>query len=563
MRSGSPITGKFTAWPWVSSMSLSQERCDSTESTDRPMSLVLRLSNSDLALEKAPSSVVHTGVKSLGWENRIPHESPSHSWKLIVPSVVSAVKSGAMSPKRTAMVSSCVFVSRWRWFVTIAEECTGALRQLSTGWVDFRGSPGWAGRSGRMGPCITAGEVRRAIGVLPVGEAVWKTVDISREGPVIVVTIFRPERRNAVDSATAAALLSAFAAFDEDDSASVAVLTGAGGTFCAGADLKALADGDRRPVTEDGPGPMGPTRLDLSKPVIAAIEGHAVAGGLELALWCDLRVAATDAVLGVYCRRFGVPLVDGGTVRLPRLIGQSHALDLVLTGRGVGGPEALGMGLVNRLAPPGRALEAAMALASELAAFPQTCMRNDRRSVLWQWGLSEPDALVLEARFGLHTIDSGETELGAGALRLGRGAPRQRRSRTTARGRAGELGPRRRPVRFRRAHAGPRRGRRLRLRRDAHPGRERVEVPDRTVRARRRRLGRDQVAAQAGARRAVRRRRGRRGQRGPVRPHAGGPTGERRGPARRRRSAWPTTAGAAAPRSGPGSTGTGARAIAS
>jgi enoyl-CoA hydratase len=254
-----------------------------------------------------------------------------------------------------------------------------------------------------------------------VGEAVWKTVDISREGPVIVVTIFRPERRNAVDSATAAALLAAFTAFEEDDSASVAVLTGAGGTFCAGADLKALTDGDRRPVTEDGPGPMGPTRLDLSKPVIAAIEGHAVAGGLELALWCDLRIAATDAVLGVYCRRFGVPLVDGGTVRLPRLIGQSHALDLVLTGRAVGGPEALQMGLVNRLAPPGRALEAAIALAFELAALPQTCMRNDRRSVLWQWGLSEPDALVLEARFGLHTIESGETHLGAARFASGEG----------------------------------------------------------------------------------------------------------------------------------------------
>jgi enoyl-CoA hydratase len=224
-----------------------------------------------------------------------------------------------------------------------------------------------------------------------VGEAVWKTVDISREGPVIVVTIFRPERRNAVDSATAAALLAAFTAFEEDDSASVAVLTGAGGTFCAGADLKALTDGDRRPVTEDGPGPMGPTRLDLSKPVIAAIEGHAVAGGLELALWCDLRIAATDAVLGVFC------------------------------GRAVGGPEALQMGLVNRLAPPGRALEAAIALAFELAALPQTCMRNDRRSVLWQWGLSEPDALVLEARFGLHTIESGETQLGAARFASGEG----------------------------------------------------------------------------------------------------------------------------------------------
>src|ERR1700688_5047608 len=254
-----------------------------------------------------------------------------------------------------------------------------------------------------------------------MGEAVWKTVDISREGRVIVVTIFRPERRNAVDSATAAALLAAFVAFEEDDSASVAILTGAGRTFCAGADLKALADGDRRPVNEDGPGPMGPTRLDLSKPVIAAIEGHAVAGGLELALWCDLRVAATDAVLGVYCRRFGVPLVDGGTVRLPRLIGQSHALDLVLTGRGVGGPEALGMGLVNRLAPPGHALEAAVSLAAELAAFPQTCLRNDRRSVLWQWGLNEPDALALEARFGIDTIDSGETLQGAARFASGAG----------------------------------------------------------------------------------------------------------------------------------------------
>src|SRR6202166_4682831 len=254
-----------------------------------------------------------------------------------------------------------------------------------------------------------------------MGEAVWKTVDISREGRVIVVTIFRPERRNAVDSATAAALLAAFVAFEEDDSASVAILTGAGRTFCAGADLKALADGDRRPVNEDGPGPMGPTRLDLSKPVIAAIEGHAVAGGLELALWCDLRIAATDAVLGVYCRRFRVPLGDGGTVRLPRLIGQSHALDLVLTGRGVGGPEALQMGLVNRLAPPGRALEAAVALAVELAAFPQTCMRNDRRSVLWQWGLPEPDALVLEARLGSDTIGSGETLQGAARFTSGAG----------------------------------------------------------------------------------------------------------------------------------------------
>jgi len=258
-------------------------------------------------------------------------------------------------------------------------------------------------------------------GARAVAEAVWKTVDITRHGPVIVVTIVRPERRNAVDGATAADLLAAFSAFEEDDSAHVAVLTGAGRTFCAGADLKALAEGDRRPVTEEGPGPMGPTRLELSKPVIAAIEGYAVAGGLELALWCDLRVAANDAELGVYCRRFGVPLVDGGTVRLPRLIGQSHALDLILTGRGVRGPEALRMGLVNRLAPTGQALDVALALAQEIAAFPPTCMRNDRRSAMWQWGLPEPEALVLEARFGADTIASGETRDGAARFASGAG----------------------------------------------------------------------------------------------------------------------------------------------
>jgi enoyl-CoA hydratase len=258
--------------------------------------------------------------------------------------------------------------------------------------------------------------------VRSVSQAGANTVDVSRRGAVVVVTVERPERRNAVDSATAAALLAAFSAFEDDDDASVAVLTGAGGTFCAGADLKALAEGDRRPVTDEGPGPMGPTRVELSKPVIAAIEGHAVAGGLELALWCDLRVAATDAVLGVYCRRFGVPLVDGGSVRLPRLIGQSHALDLVLTGRGVGGPEALAMGLVNRLAPPGQALAVALALAEELAALPQRCLRNDRRSLLGQWDLSEADALVREARLGRDTIASGETL--AGAARFAGGAGR-------------------------------------------------------------------------------------------------------------------------------------------
>jgi enoyl-CoA hydratase len=251
---------------------------------------------------------------------------------------------------------------------------------------------------------------------------VSETIEVHDEGAVRVVAICRPERRNAVDSATASALLEAFVDFDREDAVSVAVLTGAGGTFCAGADLKALADGDRRPVRDEGPGPMGPTRLALSKPVVAAIEGHAVAGGLELALWCDLRVAARDAVLGVFCRRFGVPLVDGGTVRLPRLIGQSRALDLLLTGRAVEGPEALSMGLVNRLAEPGRALLDAVALATELAALPQVCMRNDRRSALAQWGLGEEQALVLEAQLGRSTIDSGETT--QGALRFAGGAGR-------------------------------------------------------------------------------------------------------------------------------------------
>lgn len=239
---------------------------------------------------------------------------------------------------------------------------------------------------------------------------------------MLVVAIDRPERRNAVDSATARELLDAFESFDADEEASVAVLTGKSGTFCSGADLKAMADGDRRPVRDEGPGPMGPTRLELSKPVVAAIEGHAVAGGIELALWCDLRVAASDAVLGVFCRRFGVPLVDGGTVRLPRLIGQSRALDLVLTGRGVTGPEALQMGLVNRLSLPGRALDDSVALAHEIAALPQTCMRNDRRSVLSQWGQSEHDAMVTEARLGRDSISSGEAA--EGAMRFAAGAGR-------------------------------------------------------------------------------------------------------------------------------------------
>ena len=199
------------------------------------------------------------------------------------------------------------------------------------------------------------------------------------------------------------------------------MLTGTGGYFCAGADLKALSTGDRRPVADDGPGPMGPTRLRLSKPVIAAIEGPAVAGGLELALWCDLRVAAADAVLGVYCRRFGVPLVDLGTIRLPRLIGHSRAIDLILTGRGVDGVEAERIGLVNRVVPPGTALAAAVELAAELAALPQRCLRNDRRSVLEQWDLDETAAMINEAALGRDTIESGETQAGAARFAAGAG----------------------------------------------------------------------------------------------------------------------------------------------
>jgi enoyl-CoA hydratase len=230
---------------------------------------------------------------------------------------------------------------------------------------------------------------------------------------VTVVTIDRPDRRNAVDRGTAGALLDAFEAFDADEDASVAVLTGAGGTFCAGADLRAIADGSGNRVAEDGAGPMGPTRLALTKPVIAAVEGHAVAGGLELAVWCDLRVAAADATFGVYCRRFGVPLVDGGTVRLPRLVGEGRALDLILTGRGVGAEEALAMGLVNRVVPPGTALAAASAWATEIAALPQVCLRNDRRSAVDQWSLSVPDALLHETRLGLDSLASGEALEGA------------------------------------------------------------------------------------------------------------------------------------------------------
>src|SRR3954451_18565776 len=254
-------------------------------------------------------------------------------------------------------------------------------------------------------------------------------VRIEHRNRVTVVTIDRPDVRNAVDGETAEELADAFRRFDGDEHHDVAVLTGAGGTFCAGADLKAMASGQRpNRVRADGDGPMGPTRLLLSKPVIAAVEGHAVAGGLELAVWCDLRVAARDAVFGVFCRRWGVPLVDGGTVRLPRLIGHSHALDLILTGRGVSGEEAQRMGLVNRLTEPGGALDAARTLAHELASFPPVCMRQDRLSSYEQWGETLDDALRNELAHAQITLASGETQAGAerfaaGAGRHGAAAP--------------------------------------------------------------------------------------------------------------------------------------------
>ncbi|HJW11880.1 MAG TPA: crotonase/enoyl-CoA hydratase family protein [Albitalea sp.] len=250
---------------------------------------------------------------------------------------------------------------------------------------------------------------------------IMAAVSYQREGRVAVVTLARPERRNAVDAATASALADAFRRFEADDEAFVAILHGAGATFCAGADLKALGEGETDRVREHGDGPMGPTRMRLSKPVIAAIEGHAVAGGLELALWCDLRVVADNAVLGVFCRRFGVPLIDGGTVRLARLIGQSRALDLILTGRPVQAAEAFAMGLANRVAAPGQALAAAIALAEEIAAFPQTCMRHDRLSVLEQWGLAEEAAMRNELTHGLATLASGETLAGAERFAQGEG----------------------------------------------------------------------------------------------------------------------------------------------
>ncbi|MGH8012837.1 MAG: crotonase/enoyl-CoA hydratase family protein [Candidatus Binataceae bacterium] len=245
--------------------------------------------------------------------------------------------------------------------------------------------------------------------------------DYAIEDDVVIVTINRPEARNAVDRATADGLAEAFSRFDRDPALKIAVLTGAGGTFCAGADLKAVASGGGNRVVENGDGPLGCTRMLLGKPVIAAVEGFAVAGGLELALWCDLRVAARNATFGVYCRRFGVPLVDGGTIRLPRLIGLSHALDMILTGRGVGGEEAFKMGLVNRLTEKGEALATARELARQLAAFPQNCMRSDRLSAYEQASLSLNQALVNEYRHGIATIESGETISGARRFSQGSG----------------------------------------------------------------------------------------------------------------------------------------------
>lgn len=240
-------------------------------------------------------------------------------------------------------------------------------------------------------------------------------------GMAAVVTIDRPEARNAVDRATAAELAAAFRRFEGDDGAAVAILTGAAGTFCAGADLKAVSAARGNPVSVHGDGPMGPTRMRLAKPVIAAVEGYAVAGGLELALWCDLRVAARDAIFGVFCRRWGVPLVDGGTVRLPRIVGHGIAMDLILTGRPVSGDEALRIGLVNRLTEPGKSLDVALALAGEIAAFPRRCMLSDRASAYEQWDLSLADALLNETRRGIDVIDSGETTAGAARFAAGKG----------------------------------------------------------------------------------------------------------------------------------------------
>ena len=259
---------------------------------------------------------------------------------------------------------------------------------------------------------------------LPMSEA----VRIDRAGAVATVVLHRPAVRNAVDPATAARLAAAFGALDHDSSVHAIVLWGAGGTFCAGADLQAVAQGwDRSRLRapdgaeHDAFGPMGPTRMELGKPVIAAVAGHAVAGGLELALWCDLRVAEADATFGVYCRRWGVPLIDGGTVRLPRIVGAGRAMDMILTGRGVGAEEALAIGLVNRVVAPGESRAVAEELAQALASFPQACLRADRASALAQWSLTPAAALAREFEGGLEVLQSGESARGAARFVAGAG----------------------------------------------------------------------------------------------------------------------------------------------
>jgi enoyl-CoA hydratase len=249
-----------------------------------------------------------------------------------------------------------------------------------------------------------------------------QTVSFERDGRIAIVTIERPERRNAVDGATARQLYEAFKVFDADDGLDVAVLTGRGGYFCAGADLKGVAAGEGNPVEKDGDlGPMGCTRLKLGKPVIAAIEGYAVAGGLEVACWADLRVAAEGAVFGVFCRRFGVPLIDLGTIRLPRLIGHSRAMDLILTGRPVEAQEALDMGLANRIAPKGEALVVALDLARQISAFPQACLRGDRLSAIEQWSLDWDAAAANELAYGMAVLRSGQSREGASRFAAGEG----------------------------------------------------------------------------------------------------------------------------------------------
>jgi len=254
-------------------------------------------------------------------------------------------------------------------------------------------------------------------------ESEHSSVVTERRDGIWIVRINRPESRNAVDGPTAARLADAFRAFESDESLEVAVLAGSGEHFCAGADLKAVSEGGDRAnrIEPEGDGPMGPSRMRLSKPVIAAVSGYCVAGGLELAAWCDLRVADETAVFGVFCRRFGVPLIDGGTLRLPRLIGQSHAMDMILTGRPVEADEAARMGLANRVVPAGEVLAGAESLARDLAGFPSTCLRGDRMSVLEQWGLPEAEALGNEFRHGQATLASGETLSGAGQFRSGKG----------------------------------------------------------------------------------------------------------------------------------------------